>query len=301
MNGYLEKTLTPDHQLLNGGKTYFSFVAQEIVKEYEQTMQLALVNGEPRLYPAGSPNMVPLSYVQTSAQYDDFGNVVHSTTAVAGGETRQTTSTYLNDTDKWLIRLPLTTETTSMNWTRRMAYEYDAKGHLDAIHVQPNDPDMDVRSRTRRVRDERGLVIQIGQDAPGVPVRVTNLYYDEDGVFVTQTINAAGHASAVLRHPALGVPVLTQDALGVVSLAKFDGFGRLVSTDGPTDLDVEHVSYKAFVNDANDIIGITTTTRMTDGSEQSVSTDEIGRTVRSMVKGFGGEDLYAATHYNLFG
>jgi RHS repeat-associated protein len=296
-----ETTRTPAHKLLYGGKSYFSYVAEEHQFVYDQTMELELVDGEPRLHPVASPNAANVSAITSTAQYDDFGNVVNATTTVAGGETRTTTSTYLNDTSAWLIGLPITQATTSMTDTRRMAYEHDSKGHLSTIHVQPNDIDPDVISTTYRVRDDRGLVIQLAHTAPGVPPRVTNFYHDADSLFVAQTINAAGHETAVLRHPALGVPVLTQDALGVQSLAKYDGFGRLRSTNGPTDLDILLVSRKPFKNDGGHILGLETTTYVSDNSESTAFTDELGRTVHSVVSGFEGEMLHAATHYNLLG
>lgn len=242
-----------------------------------------------------------VSFVETSRQYDDFGNETQSTTSVQGGETRTTSATYINDDDAWLIQLPFTRAVTSMGHTRSVRFGHDASGHLQTVKMQPDDVDPSVRSTTYRVRDDRGLVIQVAEEAPSVAVRVTNLYHDPDHVFVAQVTNPAGHQSTVLRHAALGVPVLTQDALGVVSLAKYDGFGRLDSTDGPTDFDIDHVSYAPFNNPSGETIGIETTTHLTDGSAQSVSTDEVGRAVRSAVRGFDGGMLHAATHYNLFG
>jgi len=301
---------TPQVKWLYGGKAYFSYVKQSIAQVYEQDMSLSLPGGIPRLdSPQGAQDL--LSYVtQTTDAVDDFGHGLSGSTSIQGGETRSWTAMYDNNvcytgapgcSQGWLIGRKKSESVSSLGITRKSTYDYDTNGNLITVHQQPNDPSTDVQSTLHFVREpQRGQVVQQTVEAPGVAPRTTNYYYDKDDVFVTQVINAMGHVSSVLMHAGFGEPLLVQDANGVTSTSKYDGFGRLLSVDSPTDMDLS-VSYGVNIDKAGMPIGLTISQMTTDGSQNTVLGDEDGRATKSMATGFHGENLYTATYYNLYG
>ncbi|MDC8016254.1 RHS repeat-associated core domain-containing protein [Tahibacter soli] len=293
------KLLNPDAN--NNPRSYFGYVSLSAGETREKPMQLNLVNGVPKLVEIGNLPGDILNYTTTTTAYDDWGNATSSEVDVLNGEKRVTTTTYLNDTATWLLGLPDVVTTTSLGQQRVVDHGYTDQGHLQTIQVQPNDPDPSVRSTTTRIADTRGLLIQLAEEAPGVPVRVDNLYYDADDVFPAQRMNALEHTNTVLRHPGLGVTVLTEDLLGNVATAKYDTFGRLRSTDGPTAMDVQNVSYAEWLSADGQIRGLKVRTQMTDGADRTIHSDELGRDVLAVHQGFDGSALHADRHYNLLG
>lgn len=292
---------TPAYKLLYGGKTFFSYVAASSTDVREVTMNLKLVNGQPRLAALIANSPAPISFTDVVAKYDDYGNQTFMSRAILGGETRTFTTSFKNETSSWLIGLPEVEQVSSSSVIRETAYSYTAAGLLDRIKVMPNHPNASMRSTTYLVYDNRGLPIQVGVAAPNVPLRVTNLYYDADSVFQVQTINALGHAATTLFHPGLGVPVISEDVLGVISKAYYDGFGRPRATDSPTALDVTNIHYSSHKTALGVTMGIQVKASLSDGEEMTTAHDEDGRVVESIVGGFEGQPLHARTDYNLFG
>lgn len=202
------------HTPLNlvGGKhrSYFSYVASSVTTVREKQIDIEIVDGVPRVADVVAPGTL-LHEATSASSYDAWGNPTVQSTAVVNGETRTTATSYMPpDPANWLNHLPEVVATTSLGVTREVRHGYTDQGHLQTIDVMHNAADPDLRSTSHRITNDRGLVVQVTTEAPGVPPRSTYLYYDADGVFVDQTKNGAGHAVTVLRHPALGVPVLTR-------------------------------------------------------------------------------------------
>jgi RHS repeat-associated protein len=148
-------------------------------------------------------------------------------------------------------------------------------------------------------RDGRGLVFQeTSKAADGPQLRTTHYTYDPEGVYGVHVTDAAGFTTTTLIHPALGVPVLATDPLGVHTNLKYDGFGRLLEVTRPSAATVQQ-SYTEYID--NKRRGITAIQDAADGSQSSSTYDELGRPIRTTVRGFGGSSLVTRSEYNAFG
>ncbi|MBK8254385.1 MAG: hypothetical protein IPK82_17165 [Polyangiaceae bacterium] len=294
---------TPQTVWRDGGLTFFTYTAQQTIHVFERTMTIQWDDGIPRLeYISGSTLQDEVSYVTEYRTVDDCGNTTSSSTEVLGGQTRTVLTSYIcDDGAPWLLHLPSARSEISLGQTRSTQWGYDSKGFLQSILIQPNDIDPAVRRTTHLVRDERGRLLQTKEWAPGVAPRIANLYYDAEGIQPVEVINAVGHVTTSLSHPALGVVVLTQDENGVISKAKYDGMGRLRSAQGPTNLTLDNVAYTAVTDGNGKVIGLRSDETYSDGAENTLITDPLGRAVETAVRGFDGTMLHAATAYNLLG
>lgn len=294
---------------LYGGKSYFPYVARARQRRWQRKFSLAVVDGVPRLgNPVDPQNDIQELDVSRAYGYDDYGNLVSQMSQTQNGESRSAETVYENRDchtgeagcpQGWLIGLALQHSESSRGQTRTMRYQYDQHGLPYRIDVEPNGAD-DLRSTTWLIRDDADALVQVATQAPGALDHVENLYYDADRVLVVQRRNALGHAQTVLSHPALGVPLLVQDANGVVGTSSYDGFGRVLSVDTPTLLD-RTWTYGKHTDAAGILVGMSVHGKSADGAWQEGRYDELGRPMTTIRNGFRGEALHTQVDWNLFG
>jgi len=230
------------------------------------------------------------------------------------------------DDQDMLVGLPTTSETMSYTGTstngpyqpaaghikRLVRTEYNALGLVKSVRISgrdtlyqcipsPTDPESCELhgAKTMFQRNTRGLVTDSTSTAKDVAAaRHEHYTWDNEGVYVAQVTDAKGFTTTSLEHPALGVPILQVDALGVTAKLKYDGFGRLRHTTRPGAPTQEWL-YGAW--SSNQRRGLSTTETDADGSKAQLLTDELERPIRNYVLGFNGTWAVSRTEYNAFG
>ncbi|MGV3661042.1 MAG: FG-GAP-like repeat-containing protein [Prosthecobacter sp.] len=196
---------------------------------------------EPRLPPFD----LPFSF--WPIVYDDYGNLLRSTTIVMqGAETFS--ETILNSyadviaSPKWhLGRLATSTVTKSgpnpagagsISLTRSSAFGYDpATGLLTQEVIEPSGASLSQQKTYSH--DVFGNILTSTVTVDGEDVRSTTTTYTPDGRFVARTTNAADHAERKTYDPLLG-NVLTQTGPnGLTTSWEYDSIGRPIKETRP--------------------------------------------------------------------
>jgi RHS repeat-associated protein len=263
--------------------------------------------------------------------HDAYGNVTHHSVETDGGVYRRIRSSYDNRINDWLIRLKTEVKTrsdaapstnTEKPPTRIVRYTYypsglvetvtiSARGPLSKACVSPEaameaesdatdpDPCEETATTTTFTRDDRGLITDITVVAVDEPLpRTTHITYDSEGVYPAQLTDGLGFTTTTQIHPALGVPVLTNDEIGVTTHLKYDGFGRLRESTRPGAAKRETVYYEWLLNSRRGIIAVHTAE---DGRAAQLRYDELARPIESWLLGPGNQWIVSSQEYSAFG
>jgi RHS repeat-associated protein len=273
---------------------------------------------------ASSP---PDRMTRTTYEHDPYGNVTLLQSEVRQGIasqvvlTTKTATTYDNSrTAAWLIGLPV----------RAVDYAYD---HDDAFHpgrVTRTTYDANARATSVETKaigpgyetcffatqdaeacEDDGVLARFDSfDAFGNPAtiihtaadsptpRVSHVAYDAEGVYPISRTDPGGFTQHALRHPALGEPILEQDALGVITLTKLDGFGRMTTRSAPGLATITR-SYATWTSGPSK--GMTVTDSTPIGGGTTIRADEIGRAVVTSRQALGGQWSKQGASYDPFG
>lgn len=259
-----------------------------------------------------------------STTHDACGNATYAMTVTVGGVVSTVTRAFENRIDvgsDWLLGLEVRAEARSgasadVDPGRITRKSYDAEtGRLTSLSVNAQGPsdqpcvmigsecELLSSTTTFSLPDAHGNPRHIETVAFDDPnTRLLTVQYDADGVYPVQTVDALGFVTTTLTHPALGVPLLEVDVNGVTTTATFDGFGRVLSVARPGAATVSP-AYAEVVSGNH--IGLKVTTTAPNGSATNtvseVTTDELGRTVKSRATGFAGAWIYTDVEYDHFG
>ncbi|MCY0996426.1 FG-GAP-like repeat-containing protein [Myxococcus sp. MISCRS1] len=199
----------------------------------------------------------------------------------------------------WLIGLPrrvVTTSTTADGLTRSRVetHDYDSRG-LVTRTVQEPSGSVDEMLTATYGRDAFGLVERVELTGSGTTRVETTQFDPTEHLLPVTTFNAAGHRGRVAYHPGLDAPLVIEDANGLLTHHKRDGFGRLRSTVSPSG-ETELVSYGA------DSLGwMRVTTRTLGGQEVATTVDNYGREIRRETRGFDGRVITVRSEYDELG
>jgi RHS repeat-associated protein len=304
--------------------------------EYEWTASVNTASASPR-FTLNTNIPLGLTPQLSSFAYDGFGNMTQEIVTGPGDLRQSTRHTYENRTECdpkhkdelcWLIGLRRRTETRAYTQpppgtksklpashvVRIVRTEYDEHGLPSNVRVsawdgkpcfsvedspEPWEPCEQKGPRTEFARNTRGMLLSATVTAPDDPnPRVTRYSYDKEGVYGATMTDAAGHRVTTLRHPALGVPVLATDAVQVTTKFKYDGFGRLRETSRPGSATAQR-TYSEFFGGFRR--GLIVSDTSADGSQSSVTVDELGRPVRQAVLGPDGVWLTMRREYDAAG
>ena len=129
---------------------------------------------------------------------------------------------------------------------------------------------------------------------------VTEYEYDPLNRFITKQTNILGHVTEMAYDDAYGNLLSIKDPNLLVTQHSYDGFGRLKQTTTPTN---KQITINRFSNDGT---GPNHTSYFLKTSEDETPTtteyfDEFGKTLRSQVTGFDGNDIKTDKTYNNIG
>jgi RHS repeat-associated protein len=219
-----------------------------------------------------------------------------------------TVSTYEKRVDDWLVGLLSTQTTTSAvggsfppPLPRHVAYEYEERGLLCHVFLEKDDPDPSLPEVLTYTRDDEGLVRAVTASAVGVPPRTTHLAYEPlERVHRSQLWNDLGHAQWFLHASALGVLLVSEDANGVRTQARYDDLGRPIEVV-PEGGDPVTIDYDPRLGAGGSVIGLSVLTTLGSGAKTRSDHDELGRPVVRAHRGFDGSWIEEATRYDLLG
>ncbi|HRI72677.1 MAG TPA: hypothetical protein PK156_50925, partial [Polyangium sp.] len=279
------------------GKTYFVHPREWSTSEWDTTVHINQSTwphiSEPEI------NWHSPRRVDGTLKFDWMGNLRASTRHTLGGTFESVEMTYDIRENDWLVSLPeyrivTSTDVSGASETRTTHFVHDARGLLDRVEVEPEDPD--VYQRIHYVRNAQGLVIEeqrtitpqseVCPQADGCP-RTNHVSYDDEGVHVAKAWNALNHTDWVIVHPSLGVPMAATDENGVLTQWIHDDLGRLVnhSRDGGAAM---ATTYAPWMGPGLSIQGVSIASSSSDGRESLVFVDDRGRTLEQRAQGFDG-------------
>lgn len=335
-----EEALLTEVKPFNQNKTWLRLPREARYSEWEQYVTIdanltnTVANGSlNRVFGVQEP-ATPLRRVTQSFAYDDFANVTDADTQVQGGARTTVTASYTNNTTDWLLGLmnaqTITAAEADPTIPQRQTktnYYYTPQGQVSYIDYAPdaNASDKTAWSRVSFAYNTVGQMIRktvSGVNGQGtVENRQTHYDYDYDPslgwpneqVYVTQLwspLVLATQNGKPLQlstwsapHPAFGVPIATQDALGTKSQFKYDTSGRLIwrQSDGalPSTL-----SYSARTDKAGGYNGLVLTSTQGTSVNPAKSVmmeqvvDRLGRALITRGQGFQGELLETQQQYD---
>lgn len=268
-----------------------------------------------------SNSIQPLALESITRVFDAYGSVTSETdTFPTDSETRVTTTTYLNDTNNWIIGRPTYVSvtdtqsgTTSASATREKAYTYDANGMVAVAIENPGAPnngsydplppqqDGVQTLYTHTKRDPNGLPTLVEEvDNLTTPnLRRASVYqYDtQEGMFVVLTTDPAGLVTGTAFEYGLGVLAAKTDPAGVLTTYQYDTFGR-IRADHPAAGGDRSVAYHAattgnFGSVEDHRLGQYDVTSTLDSLHRTVATKTTGRA--------DGKAVLSETTYDKFG
>ncbi|MCP3139188.1 RHS repeat-associated core domain-containing protein [Pyxidicoccus xibeiensis] len=242
---------------------------------------------------------------QSSAVFDTLhGNLLSSETTTADGESSTWNATYEDDPGAWLLgrtaRVSVTASAPSGGYMTRVT-DFDYVPGTVLLKHETVEPTVtgteanDVRLVTTYHRLPSGQVERVDEtDALG-RTRTTTLQLDDEQLHPVTLANHLGHRTDFAYHPGLGVLALTEDANGLRTQWKYDGFGRLRIEDTPGG-DDRSLSY------GQDEIGRMTLTQQSTGGQELFSVhDWAGREIYRRARNFDGSFSAVGMEYDELG
>jgi RHS repeat-associated protein len=226
---------TPDQQALtfsSGAQSVFAYTSKSVVVRKD-------LDGS------------DLGSTATENQYrDGWGNLTQQNIVVSGGGqsfSSQSTMTFKNDADAWLLGLPAAVALTKTDELGRKvtrntsATYYPTTGLLATETIEPDDSQYQFVTTYDRSGNAFGLVNTKTQAwfDPATQSNVTRMLsdtrYDARGRFISTVTNALGHMETHSYDPGTGVRVKLIDPNELPTSWEADGFGRVkkeVRADG---------------------------------------------------------------------
>jgi len=290
-------------------QTYYRYVGQEVAYTYELPGCASAPFCNPFLELDADHRVSGL--VETVFEVDEYGNPLLRTSSASTGTSTlryQTTTTYKNHPNAWLLGLPthekvVFTQTGVVKREREQTASYDpATGALLNRTLEPNKPELYLHEIFHY--DAHGNSISLtAVDSQG-ELRASSASYDEHGVFPIESVNALGHQSQLRWDPALGVPVEARDPNDVRIVVDYDGLGHVTGVRtfaGETPRGDETTLTYAALADGPD--GPVFEIRAkTEGHGYTVSEfDRLGRVVTERALGLDKVERFVALEYDSLG
>jgi RHS repeat-associated protein len=309
---------------LNSGLSHAVLSGGSVTKEWEQPVTIdwftySSFNHDGRhVIGVYEDNSYPLREVETSEVFDNFDNLINSSSWTTGGVESSVINGYDYSSPDWLVTLQrlhcvinAEADPGQLPVTRCEEYTHDALGRLDTILVEGATANPDIPLTTTFSYDDLGLPTSIAFTAAGVLPRTAHIEYapsfpgqPDERVFPSQfwaehDVTAFRPSSWIAYHPGYGVPVATMDVNGVQTQIQCDDLGRTVTVRHDGDADVT-MSYSGRPDLGGGING--TVTKVVNGLQTSkVVADALGRTIQELRTGFDGSMVETNQKYDILG
>lgn len=267
----------------HGNGVYFSYVSESRARNYELDGSL-------------------VSDVTTRTDYDYNGNVTSLIVDYGDGFTEATVNTYEDDTDNWFLGRLTRAEVTKTapgqpDQARVSAFAYDpATGLLTKEIIEPDNPVF--RLEKSYTHDQFGNIHNSTTSGLGIAARTHTTWYDNQGRYVTRSMNAVGHIED--KTYLLGNLVTLTGPNGLTTSWSYDGFGRQLQelrADGTSTL----MSYKPCGELCPENATYYAETVSTGAPVARIYFNKLDLEVRKEVEGFDGTPIFVDTQYNVRG
>lgn len=239
--------------------------------------------------------------ITTSNKYDNYGNVTKTFVKDGNIETT-TTSTFANDTEKWILgRLTASTVSKSNEngtITKNSTFEYDTtSGLLTAETFAPEDSKLGYRKTY--VHDGFGNIVK-STESPldNSSERATLSSYDAKGRFMVSSTNSLGFTESSTTDDATGQVATATDKNGIITLYTYDKFGNLVEATTPISKALKTTGWSAGMTDAPVNSLYFTWNKVTGEAYTIEFYDCLGRSLRKITETVGGKKVYVDQIYN---
>jgi RHS repeat-associated protein len=239
--------------------------------------------------------------VSNNAEYDNYGNITSLVKTYQGGPIETTTNVYENivSSSKWLLGRPTSTTlqySSAGNSTisRTCLRTFNQNNTLLTDEVMYSGTNWQLSKHYDYFSD--GNLQTETATANSMP-RTKNYTYESDNIRVHTSIDHLSHTTTN-TYDSYGRLYTQQDFLGNTTTNSYDDFGGLasVSSSDGSQSGSQYYWEDPATNQINARYSIVKSSN--DDSESKTWYDELGRTVRSDVKGFDGTMIYSSTVYN---
>lgn len=195
-------------------------------------------------------NGIRLPDVETTTEYDDYGNAVYVRTSTSDGHGKTTENSYMNDTGNWRLGRLIRSEVTSSapgvpDQTRTAAFRYSSDDDiLVAEVIEPDQSELCVvtiyqhdqygNKVGQTVRNCAGGFLHDGSEAPApdgdavFESRSSTVGFDSRGQFATSVTNALDHREERSFDSGTGSLLSVTDPNGLTTEWEYDALGRKV-------------------------------------------------------------------------
>jgi RHS repeat-associated protein len=269
----------------------------------------------------------PLRHVQVGRECDTYGQTTQEETRVgrvpgdpqAHRLVRRTVYDHWPET--WLLGLPRRQEQTwttppderhptGQSTTRTVALQYCPAPTCPDSHqpwritLEPDAPGEDTWLQTTYTRSTTGQVTRVESvDRRGHTTSETVEWDAQEHLYPSAEVDALGHRTALAWHPALGEPLLVEDANGVRHSWRYDGLARLRLQSGASRADGLAAPEQAetTLSYGEEKGRLALSVRQQGGEEAVVLHDTLEREVARRTRAFDGSWSWQEVQYDSLG
>lgn len=238
--------------------------------------------------------------IETSYEYDTFGNTVQTIVKDGNIETLAT-NTFVNDEENWFLgRLTESTVTkTKENSTisRTSIFEYDqASGLLTAETFLPDNNDLGYRKTY--THDDFGNIIKSTVSLIGdSKERTIQTQYDATGRFIISSTNSLGFYETSI-YDSTGLMSSSSDINGIFTDYTYDNFGNIITVATPITKSLTTVGWSNGMTDAPTNALYFEWKKETGEPATIEFYDCLGRLLRTVKEDINGNTVYIDQTYN---
>jgi len=243
---------------------------------------------------------------------DAYGNATGAETQadviVGGVRTGQVHRTAIsngpidNSEANWLIGLVRHSEVTSTtpdgrSQTRTTEFDYfSATGLLQLVRREPASISLhpELYLETEYHRDDYGLAYLVQERGSGQTRSQAVTFQEPEHLFPSSSTNSAGHVTRFAFHDGYGLLAATDDANGVRTQYRYDGFRRARKVVRPDNSDIT-ISY------GSDGALLKVSRAVNGGGLSAITYDRLGRAVAGTARGFDGSLVYSENAFDNLG
>jgi len=234
--------------------------------------------------------------------YDDWGNLLTSSTSINGEGTKSVVNTYVNGGSWCPSKVEYSTVTQTIPgqvaYTRVVRNDYYDSGQLKTVTTDPGKEKSVIT--TYEYNNPFGNPSKTTTSASGLESRYETYLFDEKGRFITSKTNALNQTVSMTYDDKTGSTLTTTDINGLVTTNTYNPLGMLVQTNQP-DGSVVTQSLEWTSSDAPDNALYCLTTTASNSTPSRTYFDVLGRALRQTAVGFDSRLVCADTRYNAKG